>query len=297
MLEIINLGHRIYHHRDHTDFNLHRLLVFWLRGFKHTKLMLQLADFFAACSELHALEQGNAIFYEQLARQVFYYRSTMAQRQRLIEQHFSLCRQQFSFAALQRIYYDERLLLWQDDQGMSLGLDFFYVDRKEGLMTLDLMKGTWRVYHITFWLDRNEQQERCLYIGALQGSLGGRASIQALTKKFFGCRPKNLMLYGLQQLAGALRVKHIYAVSNQGFFTNNHLRLDRKLKTSLDSFWQESGGRPLTDSRFYELPVASHRKALEEIKSHKRSQYRKRYAWLDQVSASMADSLSEYLLP
>ena len=55
------------------------------------------------------------------------------------------------------------------------------------------MKGTWRVYHITFWLDRNEQQERCLYIGALQGSLGGRASIQALTKKFFGCRPKNLM--------------------------------------------------------------------------------------------------------
>lgn len=289
LLDIITLGNRIYRHRDRSDFNLQRLLVFWLRGLKHGRLVRGFARFFAGEVELSKLERNNAIFYEQLSRHVFYHNSTMAERCRLIEQHFLFCQQMFSAAALEQIYYDQRLLLWQQEE-LSLGLDFFYVDRKEGLMTLDLMREGKRVYHITFWLGQDDAGENALFIGALQGSLGGRELIHALTKRFFGCRPKNFMLYVIQQMAGIWGLQHIYAISNRGFYTNNHVRLDRKLKTSLDAFWQEVGGWPLEDPRFYELPLQSVRKPLETVKTHKRSQYRKRYVWLDEIAAAMKEN-------
>lgn len=157
MREIIALGNRIYHHRDHTDFNLQRLFVFWVRALNSSQMVLQLKDFFAAFSDLQKLESGNAIFYEQLLRHVFYHNSTLKERRQLIEDHFSFCQQHFFFPVLQTIYYDGRLVLWQGSFAggkLNFGLDFFYVDRKEGLMTLDLMLDGARVYHITFFVGR-----------------------------------------------------------------------------------------------------------------------------------------------
>ena len=71
MREILVLGNRIYHHRDHTDFNIQRLIVFWLRGLRHQQDILALSHFFQAYSELRKIESGNAIFYEEATRQVF----------------------------------------------------------------------------------------------------------------------------------------------------------------------------------------------------------------------------------
>ena len=298
MREIIALGNRIYHHRDHTDFNLQRLFVFWVRALNSSQMVLQLKDFFAAFSDLQKLESGNAIFYEQLLRHVFYHNSTLWERRQLIEDHFSFCQQHFFFPVLQTIYYDGRLVLWQGSfagGNLNFGLDFFYVDRKEGLMTLDLMLDGARVYHITFLLGITAGGQRCLRIGALQGSKNGEDTIHLLTKEFFGCRTKNLMLYGIQLLAQELGLKHIYAVSNEGFFTNNHVRMDRKLKTSLDAFWLESGGHVLPDARFYELPLTDCRKAIEDVKSKKRNLYRKRYALLDQLAQVFRENLHTYL--
>ena len=299
MLAIIALGNRVYHHRDHTDFNLQRLFVFWLRALKNSQVVLQLEQFFSAAADLQKLECGNAIFYEQLLRHVFYHNSTLLERKQLIEEHFAFCQQRFPFVLLQNLYYDGRQPLWEGSFAggrLSFGLDFFYVDRKEGLMTLDLMLDGSRVYHITFLFARNAAGEDCLRIGALQGSKGGEGNIHTLTKAFFGFRPKNLMLFGVQLLAQELGVKRIYAVSNAGFFTNNHVRLDRKLRTSLDDFWQEAGGHALDDPRFYELPAAECRKPIEEVKSQKRNLYRKRYALLDEVAAVFQENLRRHLI-
>lgn len=298
MREILALGNRIYHHRDHNDFNIQRLLVFWVRGLLNSKEIIRLYKFFKANEEFRILEASNAIFYEQMTRHVFYYKSTLAERRDLIERHFEICQKKIEFAALQKIYYDERLLLWTGEEMagvLSLGLDFFYVDRKEGLMTLDLMCGEMRVYHITFWLRHDLVGKPCLCIGALQGSLGGRELIHDLTKEFFGCRPKNFIFYGVQILAQELGVNRILAVSNQGFYTSNHLRMDRKLKTSLDNFWQELGGYALPDARFYELPLREQRKTEDKIVSKKRNLYRKRYALLDEIGQKFRDKLRLYL--
>ena len=299
MREILVLGNRIYHHRDHTDFNIQRLIVFWLRGLRHQQDILALSHFFQADSELRKIESGNAIFYEEATRQVFYYQSTLPERAWLIRSHFDFCRQYFSGDSLQAIYYDGRLPLWEEDSALghlSLGLDFHYVDRKEGLMSIDLLLNEERLYHITFLFEQESDGSR-LRIGAMQGCLGAQDSIHALTKAFFGFRPKNLILHAIRLLAQELNIKDILAVSNLGFFTSNHVRLDRKLKTDLDCFWQENQGQELpTDPRFYILPVTECRKPLAEVKSHKRSQYRKRYALLDSLDETFRQNLRTYLL-
>lgn len=300
MNQIIFLGKNIYQHRDHSDFNCQRLLTFWIRGLFNGSEVMALRNFFLQDPILKEIEQGNAIFYEQMTRHVFYHQSTLPERARLIKDHFRICRQNFYFWALEHLYYDKRLVLWEspfENSLLSLGLDFQYVDRKEGLLSVDLMLGEKRIYHITFWGGYDRDGCCCLNIGALQGSLNGQDDIHALTKHFFGYRPKNLILYALRLLSPALGAQKIYAVSNHGFFTNTHVRLDRKLKTSLDEFWLEAGGDPLDDPRFFELPVNEKRKAIEEVKSQKRNLYRKRYAALDEIAAEFKTSLRHYLKP
>ena len=216
----------------------------------------------------------------------------------MLKQHFAFCTAVFAPDALQKIYYDGRISLWEAPYGdalLSLGLAFKYVDRKEGLLTIDLQLAGKRVYHITFSFCRAENQLLAIRIGALQGSYGGQELIHGLTKYCFGYRPKNLILFALRLLAQGLAVRRIYAVSNRGFFTNTHVRLDKKLKASLDDFWHEVGGRQMQDVRFFELPVAETRKQLEEVKSQKRNLYRKRYIFLDEIEAQFKKNLPGYL--
>ena len=115
--------------------------------------------------------------------------------------------------------------------------------------------------------------------------------IKRITKKCHAYRTKNLILYAAQAVARSLGVKKIFAVTNEGYYANNHLRRDRKLKTSFSDFWAEAGGIPTNDARFYELPLIETRKTVEEIPSHKRAQYRRRFAMLDELDAAIADTL------
>jgi hypothetical protein len=84
-------------------------------------------------------------------------------------------------------------------------------------------------------------------------------------------------------------------VSDYGYYTNNHYRLDRKLKTSLDEFWLEAGGTKSDDPRFFELGKIEHKKDIEDIKSSKRSLYRKRFAMLDAFDADITEKLKSCL--
>ena len=107
---------------------------------------------------------------------------------------------------------------------------------------------------------------------------------------------KNLILYMTRCLAKSLDINKIYAVSNKGYYANNHIRIDRKLKTSLNEFWEETGGKITIDYRFYELPVEEYRKSIDEIKTHKRSQYRNRFKKLDEVEAKIIETVRNFRL-
>lgn len=71
--------------------------------------------------------------------------------------------------------------------------------------------------------------------------------------------------------------------------------IDRKLKTSFSDFWEECGGIPCEDKRFYVIPVEESRKEMSELKPSKRANHRRRYELMDGIAAAIATSLSPYL--
>jgi uncharacterized protein len=295
----IGLGKRILHHRDRSDFSMQRFIVFCFRSYFAHKEIDALWEVFHSTSKLRNIERDNAIFYEQLTRHLFYHQSTIQERLAILTQHFLFCTNVFNESALQNIYYDKRLVLWEipyKNDFLSIGLDFKYIDRKEGLMTISLQLAQKRIYHITFWFEQDKDHNTNIKIGALQGSYGGSSIIHELTKYFFGYRPKNLILFALQLLAKELHIHKISAVSNNGFYTNTHVRMDLKLKVNLNEFWFEAGGHEATDFRFFDLPLTEKRKDIDEVKSQKRNLYRKRYRFLDELEMNFKENLQQYLL-
>lgn len=63
-----------------------------------------------------------------------------------------------------------------------------------------------------------------------------------------------------------MALPEIYAVTNQGYYAMNHVRMDRKLKTNFGDFWAECGGSPSGDRRFYRIPLEEVRRDLSELK-------------------------------
>ena len=99
----------------------------------------------------------------------------------------------------------------------------------------------------------------------------------------------------LQAVARTMGIKQIYAVSNYGYYANNHVRSDRKLKTNFGDFWLEVGGRKTEEKRFYELPLVEKRKTMEEVPTRKRAVYRRRFAFLDEVDAEIEAAVKKIL--
>ena len=153
------------------------------------------------------------------------------------------------------------------------------------------------LYQIIFWLAPDKAGEMSLWIGAMQGPnmADAREVVKRVTKHCHTYRTKNLILYMTQALARGLGLKHIYAVNNYGYYANNHVRVDRKLKTDFSEFWAEAGGRSTEDKRFDELPLVEARKTMEEVPTRKRAVYRRRFALLDQIDEAVAARLQELL--
>jgi uncharacterized protein VirK/YbjX len=147
-----------------------------------------------------------------------------------------------------------------------------------------------------FWIAKDSAAENSMWIGALQGPNveDSKDLIKILTKKCHAYRTKNLILYAAQAVTRALDLKKIYAVTNFGYYANNHIRRDRKLKTSFSDFWQECGGTPTDDERFFNLPLTEYRKTYEEIPTQKRAVYRRRFALLDEIDAAIFENLQSF---
>ena len=223
----------------------------------------------------------------------------MQERIALLQEHILFLESRFSQDAIRCIYCREGLQLWNQDykdEKLSLTLNFNRSHRKEGLMTMNLSLGEQRVYLASFWIGADGNGKKSLWIGSLQGSQGELQMSRDLTKHFFGYRPKNLMIYALRALARQLQLNKIYAVSNDGFQASHHISAKRRLKTSLDEFWQETQGKRTADFRSFTLPLIEQRKSLEEVNTKKRNLYRKRFELLDEIEGYIASALQPYLI-
>lgn len=194
------------------------------------------------------------------------------------------------------LYNRQAYPLWgSKDESGHLCFELWYNpgQRKEGILSIVLRLDEYYLYQMMIWIAPNKDGEWSLWIGAMQGPNMANAKdvIRKVTRRCHSYRTKNFILHVTQEVAKALGMKHIYAVTNYGYYANTHIRMEKKLKTSFSDFWEESGGHPCEDKRFYELPMTEARKTMEEIPTRKRNYYRKRYALLDEVDASVAEKI------
>jgi len=297
--ELYDVAHRAY--RFHILRERHRALVFMVRGLLHRRQLRELYEFFQETEVRRALYARNPFPLEQATRAFFYAGSTVHTRAKLIQEHYAYLEQKLKSTDFVRLGYDGVHEIWHSsdmDLRWNAYLKFAPGQRKEGLLSVMMDVDGEHLYQIIFWIEQRDGQPT-LVIGAMQGPNTENAQdfVREMTKRAHRFRTKNLILYITQAVARALGIKRILAVSNAGYYANNHVRLDRKLKTDFGAFWEEVGGWETDDQRFYELPLVYPRKTMEEVPTRKRAVYRRRFAFLDTADEEVAARMKEVLRP
>ncbi len=297
--EFITLGKRIYDTSNPRE--IRRLVIFVGRSLLHSASMQQLMEFFHSDPLRREIIEKNPFPIEQVTRAFFYNGSTFSERLRLVRNHFLFLQDKTKAECFKKLgMLDGNCLIWRypiEDVSWEALLNVEPGQRKEGLLSLDMRLNGQHLYQIMFWLNKNKDNEDSLWIGAMQGpnTEDAKEVIKETTKLAHRYRTKNLILYMTMAVARNFGCKHIYAVSNEGYYANNHVRRDRKLKTDFGAFWEEPGGHVTEDPRFYEIPLTEPRKTMEEVPTRKRAVYRKRFAFQDDVDAQITSHMGEMM--
>jgi len=294
------IGKKIYDISKSREFR--RYVIFRVRCILNRRRMKRLWDYFHSASVLAKISDVYPFVYEQPQRAFFYHRSTFGERAALVEAHFAFLTEHIREDVLLDWYQEKNYLLWKgpslDNEELALMLYYEAGQRKEGLLSVMLRLSTKPLYQIIFWIAPNKAGQPSMWIGAMQGPNmdNAREIVKQTTKLCHAYRTKNLILYAAQAVARSLGLSHIYAVTNEGYYTNNHVRIDKKLKTDFSDFWREAGGRETEDNRFDELPLVETRKTMEEVPTRKRAVYRRRFEMLDELDAALEARIKEAMV-
>lgn len=292
-MDYIELGKKIYNMENPRE--VKRCVVFVARCLLNNGRMKKIHQFFHQNELLAKVAEEYPFVYEQPTRAFFYRNSTFDERVELLEQHMRFIQMHFKKEVFLGLYNRQAYPLWgSKDESGHLCFELWYnPGQRKGILSIVLRLDEYYLYQMMIWIAPNKDGEWSLWIGAMQGPNMANAKdvIRKVTRRCHSYRTKNFILHVTQEVAKALGMKHIYAVTNYGYYANTHIRMEKKLKTSFSDFWEESGGHPCEDKRFYELPMTEARKTMEEIPTRKRNYYRKRYALLDEVDASVAEKI------
>ena len=301
-------GRKIYGKRSWRE--TRRTFLHTMRSIRNKREIEDLENYFASYTPDSVLLDRQVGLYELMTRYFLFKNSTPQERLEAIINHFDYIQNIFTDKAIQTMYSIDKdnffddvsrikrgIMVWQSEElNMKAQLYYGAGQRKEGLLTLLLTLENQGVYHANFRFGKGFNGENAMWIGTIQGYRDGLDNAKIATKKMFGYRPKNFIMFLLRMIAEQCGVETIYAVSDEGFYANTHLVRGHRAKVAeLDSLWQESGGELSQDSRFYIIPLKEYRKPIEEIKSQKRSQYRKRYDLLDQYQLEVKENLKSYI--
>ena len=297
--DLVDIGMKIYDCRRWINYRC--VLVFLCRCYCNKKHVRVFQEFFGKTPLRRKFLHQHPKVFAQLSRQWLFRGSHISQRLNAAVTSWQYMEKVIPERVLEKIYVQEQdsWTLWEEViEGKKLSLEVNFLDGeiKEGCLTVSLIWGGVTVYHINFWLTDSmpgcqERQELSACIGCHQGSRDGLGVNKLLTKKLYGCRPKNFVYLGFLYFLQAMGINKLYAVSNYGFYANNHFRKDRKLKVSYDEFWKSCHGALSSDKRFYVLPVQEFRKAQGDLPTKKRAVYRKRYELLDEVREFVQSSV------
>lgn len=215
-----------------------------------------------------------------------------------IKSHYKYLPTKFSGDFVRAIYDFSSIELTRialEDLG-NFGLTLSYIGQlgKEGEMVLSLVdENQNRIYSMVFSFYSYEN-ELFIVVGGIQGSLNSSDLIRNLTKKIHGLRPRNLLIFALRAIAGAIGADKIIAICEKEHEDNcSRTSRDGEFQAQYNTYWEEEGG--IAKGIWFEIPVNETRKTYEEISSNKRSMYNKRYAMMDSLSETIKTTLIKYM--
>ena len=135
-----------------------------------------------------------------------------------------------------------------------------------------------------------EGGQACLYVGRLQGTSQAEAQqwVRQATSELHACRPANLMLHAVRNLASVWHCDSVLLISNRQRVALNLWRRFH-ITANYDKTWLEAGASLRSDGWYVLEPLAEKEIDLSEIASKKRAEAKRRQALLNGVYAGLHD--------
>ncbi|MGE1061155.1 DUF535 family protein [Megasphaera paucivorans] len=291
---------RIYHPRNFSENK--RAFAFFIHSAANRKMMEEFYTFFDNYPPLTDFIGKERDFQEVMTRVFLFKNSSMRDRLTAVIHHFNIAQILFSDETLQDLYFGKGITLWKSEDEnlpLDLHLQFLTGQRKEGFLTMMLRYEGEKVYQFNFRFDYNADGHISLYVGTLQGTPHGLKTTKILTKKLFGYRPKNMILYFMRIFIQTLGMEDFYVITDEGFYTNSHIiRGNRSKKTFFNDFWLDEGAAADPYEKFFfRMPIEEKRRTYNEIKSQKRNLFRKRYFLMDKIMPAYIQVIYSMLRP
>lgn len=181
-----------------------------------------------------------------------------------------------------------------NDTEVDLVLGYRGMHDREGELMLMLLDSATdkRLYSTALSLMEDAKGEPVLCVGTLQGNRDQGDWVKGFARRYHGLRPQAFMLGTVQMLAKQWSCKRVAVVDNDHHVYRARKHTARKRSFDLDLLVSELGGESDGQGWLW-LDSDQPRRPLEQIASKKRSQYRKRYAWLDEIEWRMARALRD----
>lgn len=183
--------------------------------------------------------------------------------------------------------------------GACLRLGLNRINAQEGHWALELRAADGRrLFNMAFGF----VDAATLLIASVQGGERGAApcmgdlrydlrdDLRALTKACHGLRPAPLLLACLQCVAARWGIRELLGIDPTAHVKGRWNQRRQRLRFGYRELWAEHGGTWSGDA-YWTLPLATHERPHEDIPSHKRALYRRRYALLDALRSAIADVL------
>jgi uncharacterized protein len=213
------------------------------------------------------------------------------------------------------------VVLFSQDQRMTVTLNANPLSIKEGHWALTMNDALGQqVFNLSFGF----LNPSTVLIASMQGgsktTLDSKQRIYQLTKQCFGLRPQQLLLHIAQMLLSRIGVQHLLGIDGAHHIYSHWYVNPQKVKFDYGAFWQSMGGvfnqhqpasqlqtrqvsnqhttlasdTPATKHSYWALPLEPKLKPIDAVAANKRSQYKKRYAWLEQVQAQVEQALLSF---
>ncbi len=233
---------------------------------------------------------------------------TSSERVSVLENHYNLLSEFFTIKQFNTLGTNQGLNIINYPQtesypgDVTVSLQYNGTHRREGELTVAILKTIYdegkqhyskgRIFSIAmnFGYVNNE---KAIKINSIQGCAHyfkePQKEISSVTKQGYGILPKYLMLEIAFKIAEIMGIKHVLGIKKASHvYSNAHYKArvsSDEFRYDYDKQWAEFGGKEYSPNYYELFPIK--RTPIEEVPSKKRSQHRKRYAFLDEIKLNL----------